>query len=78
MSEKAELLERIQEHEHVIVQLSVETETIGMCEREKEREGGVRDRETGREGDGGRERESQFFFSLQANTLLSIRLRESP
>ena len=31
MSEKAELLERIQEHEHIIVQLSVETETIGEC-----------------------------------------------
>ena len=35
MSEKAELLERIQEHEHVIVQLSVETETIGVCMRER-------------------------------------------
>ena len=30
MAEKAELLERQQEHEHVIVQLSVETETIGV------------------------------------------------
>ena len=55
-------MERIQEHEHVIVQLSVETETIGVCvrEREKERERleGIRDRETGREGEGGREKES--------------------
>ena len=38
MSEKAELLDRLQEQEHVIVQLSVETETIGERERERERE----------------------------------------
>ena len=31
MSEKAALMERLAEHEHVIVQLSVETETIGVC-----------------------------------------------
>ena len=54
MSEKVELLERLQEHEHVIVQLSVETETIGMCALEGERgRGSRRGREGGGEGEGG-------------------------
>ena len=31
MAEKAELLDRLQEHEHTILKLSGETETIGEC-----------------------------------------------